>query len=72
MSECIMIKCGGCRRVVFAAVKQPGVIDRDTKREIADMVANGCTVEHVPAEVVRAEEWRCNCEGAIAGKDEGS
>ena len=71
MSECIMIKCGGCQRVVFAAVKQPGVIDSKTKREIADMVANGCTVEHVPAEVVRAEEWMCACDDALAGKEEG-
>ena len=59
--DCIVVRTSCCKHIIFAGVNKPDVIDLKTKREIAEMVMEGCTVEHMKAAEVRAAEWGCEC-----------
>ena len=50
-----------CGRVVFAAVNLPHVVDTKMRKEIGELSASGCTIEHWPALRVRKANWGCNC-----------
>ena len=51
-----------CGHVVFAAVNLPNVIDAEIRRDIGELVASGCKIEHWPVESVRKAKWGCKCE----------
>ena len=50
-----------CKRVVFAAVNLPHVVDASLRKEIADLVLEGLLIEHWPVSKVRAAKWGCKC-----------
>jgi hypothetical protein len=58
-ADCIVVRCACCQRVIYAAVNEPRVIDFRARNEIGEMVAEGCTVEHMPAEKVREQMFGC-------------
>lgn len=60
--DCIVARCGGCKRVVYAAVNEPHVVDTDQIREMGEMVRDGCTIEHMTAEEVRKSAFGCKCD----------
>lgn len=59
--DCIVAIRPCCNRVVFASVNIPQAIDRETKRTIGTLAAEGCTISHWPASQVRIAEWGCKC-----------
>ncbi len=59
--QCLMVTCSKCKRVVYAAVNRPEVIDDRERQEIIEMVIGGCDARHVPVEEVRGAEWKCAC-----------
>ena len=61
-SDCVVARCGGCKRVVYAAVNIPRVMDAEQYKEIGKMVADGCTIEHMTSEAVRKSDFGCKCE----------
>jgi hypothetical protein len=46
-------KCGG---VVFAAVDKPEY-RKDNAEAVADLIANGFTIEHIPIALARESKW---------------
>ena len=61
-ADCVIVRCGGCQRVVYAGVNIPRVMDTEQYKEIGKMVAKGCTVEHMTAEQVRKSDFGCKCD----------
>lgn len=59
--DCIVILCGGCRRVVYAAVNDPRVMDTAAIRSMGEIVRDGGIVEHMTAPQVRTSEFGCTC-----------
>jgi len=51
-----------CNHVVFAAVNKPNVVDAEMRKEIGELVALGCKIEHWQVEAVRKAQWGCKCE----------
>lgn len=51
-----------CNHVVFAAVNLPHVVDAALLKDIGELVASGCEIEHWPVEAVRKAKWGCKCE----------
>ena len=43
----IAVRCPHCRGIVYIAVNIPGVMDAAAIREVADMVIEGFSVEHM-------------------------
>lgn len=61
VNDNIVARCPKCKRVVFAAANLPSVMDRKKKQQIAEMLMEGYTVEHMTSEQVRASEFGCDC-----------
>jgi hypothetical protein len=61
-ADCIVVRTQCCKRIVFAGVNEPHVMDTENFREIGKMVAKGCTVEHLTAAEVRKAKFGCKCE----------
>lgn len=59
--DCVVVRCGGCKRLVIATVNDPRTLDTKMFTEIADAVRDGCTVEHVTTEEVRKAKFGCKC-----------
>ncbi len=53
--EHIAARCPQCNRLIFIALNEPRVIDRETRKDIADMAIEGCTIEHLTIEEYRRE-----------------
>lgn len=70
-ADCIVIRCSGCKRVIYAAVNKPRVMTSDAFKEIGEIVSNGHNVEHMTAEDVRKADWRCECEQTPTKKRKG-
>lgn len=51
-----------CGRIVFAVVNLPNVVDADMKKEIGELAAIGCRIEHWKVEDVRRARWGCKCD----------
>jgi len=51
-----------CGRFVAAVADIPGA-EKDTSKDVADMIANGYVVERVEDDVVRQSkgQWGCSC-----------
>lgn len=61
-TDCVIARCGGCKRVVYAAVNEPQVIaSAGHIKEIYELVRKGCTVEHMPVFNVRKSDFGCRC-----------
>lgn len=50
-----------CNKLVFAAVNLPRVVDAEMRKEIGELAALGCRIEHWPAKNVRTAKWGCKC-----------
>lgn len=60
--DCVIVRCGGCKRIVYAAVNDIKYLDRDEQKAIGAMAASGCSVEHMTVEQVRqSKEFGCRC-----------
>ena len=60
-ADCIVARTPCCKRLIFATVNDGRKLDIKTKREIADMVIEGYTLEHMTAAEVRKSDWGCEC-----------
>lgn len=60
--DCVILRCGGCNRVVYAGINEPRVMDTEQYKEIGKMVAQGCTVEHMTTAEVRKSDFGCKCD----------
>ena len=59
--DCIIARAPCCKRLVFATVNQGRKLGAKEKREIADMVIAGYTIEHMTVVDVRKALWGCQC-----------
>lgn len=59
--DCIVVRTACCKRLIYAAVNEPRVMQEDRVREIGQMVIEGCAVEHMTAEDVRKADFGCKC-----------
>lgn len=60
--DSIVCRCGGCKRVVYAAVNKPHVLDADQILDIGKIIKDGGTVEHMSVENVRKSDFGCKCD----------
>lgn len=63
---CVVARAPCCGRVVFACVNRKPAMDRQAKREIADLAADGYTIETRTASEVRELPFGCHCKKAAA------
>lgn len=62
--DCIVIRCGGCHRVIYAAVNDKRVLDNAQLKDIGAMVQRGHSSFHMTAAAVRKAAFGCKCEEA--------
>lgn len=63
VADYVVVRCGSCKHIVYAAHNTPTVLDTETFKEIGKMLAEGCTSEHLSVIEVRKQEWGCKCGG---------
>ncbi len=59
--SCVVVRTPCCKRVIFTAVNEPHVMDREYYKDFAELIRDGCSVEHMSVEAVRKDNWGCNC-----------
>lgn len=59
--DCVVVRCGGCKRVVYVAVNISRVMDAEQYVEIGRMAARGCAIEHATVTEVRKLKFGCHC-----------
>jgi hypothetical protein len=63
LDDCVIARCGGCNRVIFAAVNTPTVMDKEQHQELARLILfRGCAVEHITVAEVQKQQFGCKCE----------
>jgi len=50
-----------CNRVVYMAVNVPHVMQKESRKEISDLVLAGCKIEHWPVSAARKASVGCRC-----------
>lgn len=59
--DAIIARCDVCKRVVFATVNIPRVMDTEMFKDIGKLIKDGCSVEHMTIANVRKSAFGCRC-----------
>lgn len=70
-TDCIVGRCGGCKRVVYAAANEPQVMaDKNHIVALHEIIKGGGSVEHMPVFDVRKSDFGCKCGSPIEAHKE--